>query len=72
MLKNAISGQGVVVKSTMDISGDGVVNSRDLIELLRIVRLKSAAGAAGGAPSAKIDAIRAERDQSRPSPSTAR
>lgn len=42
LLKQAISGQIALNKTTMDVNADGVVNTRDLIDLIRIVRNASA------------------------------
>ena len=41
LLKQAISGQIAIDKTKMDINGDNVVNTRDLIDLIRSVREKS-------------------------------
>lgn len=41
LLKQAISGQITIDSTKMDINGDQVVNTRDLIDLIRIVREKS-------------------------------
>lgn len=41
LLKQAISGQTAIDKTKMDINGDQVVNTRDLIDLIRSVREKS-------------------------------
>ena len=73
LLKKAISGEGSIVKSTMDITADGVVNSRDLIELISSVRKTSAiatlkttsSSSNGTGTSARIELIRAERDKLR-------
>lgn len=41
ILKQAISGQIALNTTKMDINADGVVNTRDLIDLIRIVRTES-------------------------------
>ncbi len=41
LLKQAISGQIPIDKTKMDINGDQVVNTRDLIDLIRMVRENS-------------------------------
>ncbi len=78
LLKKAISGQIPLVKATMDINGDGVVNSRDLVELIRAVRYKptttsstlaattsTTVTSTADTTSARIAVLRAEREKSR-------
>jgi len=38
LLKQAISGQRPIDKTRMDVNSDGVINTRDLIDLLRALR----------------------------------
>ena len=40
-LKQALAGRIPIDKATMDVNRDGVVNSRDLIDLIRAVRAQA-------------------------------
>ena len=40
-LKQALAGKIPIDKNTMDVNRDGVVNSRDLIDLIRAVRAQA-------------------------------
>ena len=40
-LEQALAGRIPIDKATMDVNNDGVVNSRDLIDLIRAVRAQA-------------------------------